>query len=69
MRAEGITHTQEGIVPGSGERFACLATDSGPGGFLFEIADVVDTCYPLMQTIADAARDWNGSDPIRDLTA
>ncbi len=57
----------EGVVPRIGERFAYLATDNGPGGFLFEPADVMDTCDPMMQMIANAAKDWDGRDPIRDL--
>jgi len=67
MRAAGTIVLQEGVVPGSGERFAYLATENGPGGFPFEIADAMDTLYPLMQMVAEAARGWNGSDPIRDL--
>jgi hypothetical protein len=67
MRAVGTMVLHDAVVPGIGERFAYLATDNGPGGYLFEIADVMDTCYPLMQTVAEAARGWDGSDPIRDL--
>ena len=67
MRTAGTMVLHEAVVPGIGERFAYLATDTGPGGFLFEIADVIDTCYPMMETVAEAARGWDGSDPIRDL--
>lgn len=67
MQADGIAVIHEGVVPGSGERFACLGTDSGPVGFVFEIADVMDTCSPLMQMIAGAARSCDGSEPIRSL--
>jgi hypothetical protein len=69
MRAAGKIVLQQGVVPRIGGRFAYLATDNGPGSFPFEIADVMDTCYPLMQMVAEAARGWNGSDPIRDLKA
>jgi len=69
MQAGVTAVIHEGVVPGSGERFAYLATDSGPGGFLFEPADVMDTCHPLMQMAANAARDWDGRHPICDLHA
>jgi len=69
MRAAGTMVLHEGVVPGSGERFAYLATDNGPGGFLFEIADAMDACYPLMQMVGEAVRGWAGSDPISDVKA
>jgi catechol 2,3-dioxygenase-like lactoylglutathione lyase family enzyme len=65
----GTTVIHEGSVPGAGVRFAYFATDRVPGGLVYEIADTMEpTVYPLMQMIADAARGWDGSNPVRDLT-
>jgi catechol 2,3-dioxygenase-like lactoylglutathione lyase family enzyme len=69
MLAAGTVVISEGVVPGSGERFAYLATDSGPGGLVFEIADAMEACYPLTQMVAEAARGWDGRDPIRAVPA
>lgn len=68
MLTTGTAVSHQGVVPGSGERFAYLSTDTVPGGFVFEIADVMDACYPMMQMIADAASHWDGTNPIRELT-
>jgi catechol 2,3-dioxygenase-like lactoylglutathione lyase family enzyme len=65
---EGLTVAHEGVIPGSGVRFAYFATDATPGGLMYEIADVIDSpAYALMQMIADAARSWDGSEPIHEL--
>ncbi|MGH7896730.1 MAG: VOC family protein [Candidatus Binatia bacterium] len=65
-RGASIVH--EGSVAGSGVRFAYFATDRPPGGLLYEIADVLEPAiYPMMQMIADAARDWDGRSPVREL--
>ena len=65
---EGGTVAHEGVIPGSGVRFAYFATDSAPGGLMYEIADVMDSpAYTLMQMVAAAARDWDGGEPIREL--
>jgi len=65
---DGLTVAHEGAIPGSGVRFAYFATDATPGGLMYEIADVIDSpAYALMGMIAAAARDWDGSEPIREL--
>jgi catechol 2,3-dioxygenase-like lactoylglutathione lyase family enzyme len=70
-RAAGVAIVHEGSLPGSGVRFAYFATDEAPtpGGLLYEIADVLEPqIYPVMQLIRDAARDWDGADPVREIT-
>ncbi len=68
MASAGVPVAHEGAMMGGGVRFAYFATDAAAGGIMFEIADVVEPLvYPMMQMIADAARDWDGSDPIREL--
>lgn len=66
--ALGTTVAHEGAMAGGGVRFAYFATDTEPGGLMYEIADVAEPAvFPLMQMIADAAMGWDGSEPIREL--
>jgi catechol 2,3-dioxygenase-like lactoylglutathione lyase family enzyme len=67
-RAAGLAVAQEGSIPGSGIRFAYFATDTAPGGLIYELADILEPAvYPLVQLVADAARTWDGKDPVREL--
>ena len=66
---DGLAVAHEGVIPGSGVRFAYFATDAAPGGLMYEIADVIDSpAYALMQMVADAACGWDGAEPIRELS-
>jgi catechol 2,3-dioxygenase-like lactoylglutathione lyase family enzyme len=66
--AAGTAVAHEGAMAGGGVRFAYFATDTVPGGLTYEIADVAEpTVFPMMQMIADAAKSWDGSEPIREL--
>ena len=68
--ASGITVAHEGSIPGNGIRFVYFATDAVPGGFLYEMADVLEPAtYPLVKAIADAAVGWDGREPVRELRA
>jgi catechol 2,3-dioxygenase-like lactoylglutathione lyase family enzyme len=68
MMATGTVVAHEGAMPGGGVRFAYFATDTTPSGLVYEIADVAEPqVYALMQMIADAAKTWDGTDPIREL--
>ena len=70
VRSAGTVVVHEGVVRESNVRFAYFETDTVPGGLVYEIADVMDpSIYPLIQTIADAARSWDGRDPVRDIPA
>jgi len=60
----------EGAIPGSGLRFIYFATDSAPGGPLYEISEAKEpSIYPTMMKIRDLARAWDGIDPVRDFAA
>jgi catechol 2,3-dioxygenase-like lactoylglutathione lyase family enzyme len=60
----------EGAIPRSGIRFAYFATDTAPGGLVFEISEARDPAiYPAMMKIAEAARGWDGKEPVRDFAA
>lgn len=68
VRARGVTPAHEGALPGSGIRFVYFATDSSPGGLLYEMAEVKEPpIYDMMMRIQAAARAWDGADPIREL--
>lgn len=68
MLAAGVGVAQEGTVPGSGTRFAYFATETVAGGLMYEITDVMEPAlYPRMKLIADASRDWDGRDPVREI--
>lgn len=68
-KAAGTAIAHEGSLAGSGIRFAYFATDTAPGGLLYEIADVMEPpMCAFMERVRDAARDWDGSDPIREIT-
>ncbi len=67
LLAAGVPIAQEGKIPGRGVRFAYFATDVS-GGPSYEIADLIrPETLPLHQTIAEAAREWDGSNPVREL--
>ena len=67
-RDEGVAIAHEGRLAAAGVRFAYFDTDSSPGGLLYEIADVLEPqIYPLMEMVAAAARDWDGTDPVREI--
>ncbi len=65
--AAGVPVAHEGRIPGRGVRFAYFATDA-PGGLMYEIADLIrPETYSLHQTIAEAAQEWDGSNPVQEL--
>ena len=67
-RRDGVSVAHQGVITGSGVRFAYFATDAAPGGLMYEIADIMDSpAAALMQMVADAARGWDGNEPIREL--
>lgn len=68
LRKTGVVAVHEGSIPGNNIRFAYFATDVETGGFLYEIAEVKEPpVYEMMMMIRDAAKTWDGKDPIREL--
>jgi len=66
-RARGVKPAHEGSLPGSGIRFVYFATDSNPGGLFYEMAEVKEPpLYDIMMRIREAARTWDGADPVRE---
>ena len=64
----GVSVAHEGAIGGT--RFIYFATDSVPGGLLYEIAEVKEPpIYQTVMKIRDLARVWDGHDPIRDFAA
>jgi hypothetical protein len=64
---KGFAIVHEGAIPGSGIRFAYFATETSPGGLVFEISEGRDPAiYPLIEKILVEARSWDGERPVRD---
>jgi hypothetical protein len=58
----------EGQIGGPDGRFAYFDTDAGPGahpGTVIEISDISGAKGRFFERIRQAARDWDGRDPIR----
>ena len=68
MLKDRIDVVHAGAMAAVNVRFAYFATDTAPGGLLYEIADLLEPgIYPLIEMIAAAAREWDGSEPVREL--
>lgn len=68
LLAEGAVPAHEGVVPGAGVRFAYFDTDVVAGGLMYEMADAMEPqAAMVMGMISDSARDWDGSNPVRNL--
>lgn len=64
---KGFNVLQQGSLRKDGPRVAYFATDTFPGGIVFEIADLTETgIYDALQNIANAAQNWDGKDPVRE---
>jgi hypothetical protein len=67
LLAGGVVISQEGGTRESNTRFAYFATDSVPGGIQYEISDVLDSpVFGLFEALAKMAKEWDGSDPVRE---
>jgi len=67
-RAAGTAVAHAGTTDAESGRFAYFATDSAPGGTIYEVSEGMEPMSAaLMQMVADAAKDWDGSDPVREL--
>ena len=68
MLDDGVEVAHSGAMAAAGVRFAYFATDTSPGGLLYEMADVLEPqIYPLMEMVAAAAKDWDGTEPVREI--
>jgi len=68
MRDAGVAVAHEGAINTMNVRFAYFATNDAPGGLYYEMADLLEPpIYSFVEMIAGAARDWDGTDPIRNL--
>ncbi len=63
LAAKGVQPVQQGITRG-GLRFAYVATDQHPGGMI-ELIERHPPSLQFFESMRIAARDWDGSDPIR----
>lgn len=63
IEAAGHSIAQSGAIEG-GIRFVYFDTELHPGT-VFEVSNLAGPLAALPEMVADAARDWDGSDPIR----
>lgn len=64
---QGFTIVQEGRIRKGGPRVAYFATDTIPGGTIFEISDLAQPeVYEALENISRAAKGWNGNKPVRE---
>jgi Glyoxalase/Bleomycin resistance protein/Dioxygenase superfamily len=66
-RAAGLSVVLEGS--GAISRFAYIETDVGFPGTMIELLAVGSEMKAVLEQIHDAAKGWDGKDPIRDLAA
>ncbi len=67
---EGLLLAQEGTIAESGTRLAYYATEKGRNGIIYEVSDLMDPKHiGRVHRIEQAARAWDGTDPVREVTA
>lgn len=62
LARRGVRPVQQGSLPGM--RFAYIATDHHPGGMI-ELIEATRGARALFERMRDAARAWDGRDPVR----
>jgi catechol 2,3-dioxygenase-like lactoylglutathione lyase family enzyme len=68
LQAMGFEIGQSGEVAGPNGRFVYFLTETHPGSVI-ELSEISGRKGRFFKRIADAARDWDGTDPIRTLSA
>jgi hypothetical protein len=64
---EGLSLAQEGTIAASGTRLAYYATADVVDGIIYEVSDLMDSKHiARVQLIEEAARHWDGTDPVRE---
>jgi hypothetical protein len=64
---EGLSLAQEGTIAASGTRLAYYATADMLDGIIYEVSDLMDVKHiGRMRLIEEAARQWDGTDPVRE---
>lgn len=70
LLAQGYELAQECVIPSSGVKLAYFDTEAGPGGFIFELADLLEPSQlPRIENIRQAAQAWDGRNPVVEVTA
>jgi hypothetical protein len=66
---EGMSLAQEGTIASSGTRLAYYATGIGRDGIIYEVSDLMDPKHiARVESIAEAARSWDGTNSVREVT-
>jgi hypothetical protein len=64
---EGLSLAQEGTIAASGTRLAYYATADRADGIIYEVSDLLDIKHiARVRLIEEAARRWDGTDPVRE---
>jgi hypothetical protein len=64
---EGLSLAQEGTIAASGTRLAYYSTADMADGVIYEVSDLMDSRHiARVQFIEEAARRWDGTDPVRE---
>jgi hypothetical protein len=64
---EGLSLAQEGTIAASGTRLAYYATADRSDGIIYEVSDLLDIKHiARVRLIEEAARRWDGNDPVRE---
>ena len=66
-RAAGLVIGQEGRGLSSGSRFVYFDTETHPGSVV-ELIEASESTRPFHEMIRQAARHWDGSEPLRPIT-
>jgi len=60
---QNLEIAQECTIPSSGVRLAYFSTEAGLGGFIFEIADLLEPAQlERIQNISKQAAQWDGKE-------
>jgi hypothetical protein len=66
IRRSDVKVLQEGSLPGTGLRFVYYDSDAVPGGVIYEISEANEPPFSeAMTMVRNAARGWDGQNPIR----
>ena len=66
----GLSLAQEGTITASGTRLAYYAPADAASGIIYEISDLMDIKHiHRVQLIEEAARQWDGTAPVRETRA
>jgi len=68
--SQGVKVVQECVIPSSGVNLVYFDTDAGNGGFIYEIADLLEPVHSeRILNIKNISASWDGEQPVREVGA